>query len=234
MSQSQSLSSLLSQCRVEVDVKEETLSILSDGCSELEGQLTLTLIPFTVMDGVNVSRRFVFHGTNALDLLSHFPSSMRSTTFSSLLAARSAAVPRMRVVRMDDNAVMPYKSRFSDVGYDLTLIRVHKRVSDVVTLYDTGVRIHVSDGYYAEIVPRSSIIKSGYMLANNTGVIDRSYDGNLYVAVVRVDPNAAELPLPFRGFQLILRPQVYAEVEEVHADELVTTTRGAGGFGSTG
>ena len=127
-----------------------------------------------------------------------------------------------------------------DVGLDLTAVRKHKvylnnaaRETDtgVVVLYDTGIALTPPDGYYVEIVPRSSISKTGWMLANNTGVIDPTYNGNIYIALVRVADHVDELPLPFCKCQLILRPALYPGMKEVGA--LGETKRGAGGFGST-
>jgi len=82
-----------------------------------------------------------------------------------------------------------------------------------------------------EVVPRSSLSKTGWMLANSVGIIDPSYRGNIMVAVIKVDPNAQPLTLPFRGFQLVVRKQFH--VDMVNADELDETNRGHGGFGST-
>jgi dUTP pyrophosphatase len=130
------------------------------------------------------------------------------------------------------DAVVPYKTRESDVGYDLTLIAVHKKVNEHVTLYDTGLKVKVANGYYLEIVPRSSIIKSGHIMANNIGIIDRSYEGNLYVALAKLGADVKDIELPYRGFQLILRKQVHGVFEEM--DFVDSSSRGSGGFGSTG
>lgn len=195
--------------------------------TEVAKELTATGIPYREAPGV-----FVLEYTNAIDVLSVCGGHVDALV--DLLKPKMSSIPTLNVVRTHPDAVMPFKTRMSDVGYDLTLIRLHKRISDVVFLYDTGIRVRVSDGFYCEIIPRSSIIKSGYMLANNTGVIDRSYDGNLYVAVVKVDACAKDLELPYRGFQLVLRPQIYADVREVESSDVASTSRGAGGFGSTG
>ena len=134
-----------------------------------------------------------------------------------------------------DDAVIPFKTCPSDVGYDLTLVRKVKDVRPNVILYDTGLQIKPPEGYYTEIVPRSSIIKTGWVLANSVGIIDRDYRGNLMVAVARVDPQAPEFELPHRGFQLILRKQETALFQVLKGDEdWEATVRGDGGFGSTG
>jgi dUTP pyrophosphatase len=130
------------------------------------------------------------------------------------------------------NAVPPKKAFSSDTGFDLTIISIEKEINQVVTLYDTGIRAHVDDGYYLEVVPRSSIIKSGYMLANSVGIIDSHYRGNIYVALAKIDPQAKPIELPFKGFQLIVRNLVNVDLVNDHV--LENTERGTGGFGSTG
>jgi dUTP pyrophosphatase len=87
-------------------------------------------------------------------------------------------------------------------------------------------------GWYFEVVPRSSIAKTGYMLANSVGVIDRGYVGEILVPLVKIDPNAPDIVLPARIAQLIPRPIISAQLELV--EEIASTPRGQGGFGSSG
>jgi dUTP pyrophosphatase len=77
--------------------------------------------------------------------------------------------------------------------------------------------------------------KSGYILSNNIGIIDNSYRGNLLIALTKVDDSLPDIRIPFRCCQLIVRKQVYTQTEEVYSEqELGTTNRGNGGFGSSG
>ena len=142
---------------------------------------------------------------------------------------------QLRFKKCDPNAVIPTKAYPSDTGYDLTLIRVSKDMSipgfeQKIIMYDTGIAVCPPDGYYTEVVPRSSLSKTGYMLANSVGIIDASYRGSIKV-VVTGDNSLDDLSLPFKGFQLILRK--LEEVEVVEVDDLDDTVRGDGGFGST-
>ena len=137
------------------------------------------------------------------------------------------------VFRTCPEAVLPSQSRVTDAGHDLTIIKKVKDLTPKVSLYDTGLRVRVPHGYYTEIVPRSSLSKTGYMLANSIGVIDRSYNGNLLIALAKIDETTPTLSLPFRCCQLIFRKQEFLRVEEIDID-LEETSRGNGGFGSTG
>jgi dUTP pyrophosphatase len=101
-----------------------------------------------------------------------------------------------------------------------------------VEFFRTGLKIQPAFGWYFDLLPRSSMCKSGYMLANSVGVIDRAYTGEILVALFKSDPNAPELALPARIVQIVPRQIIAAELVEVESfDE---TARGAGGFGSTG
>ena len=138
----------------------------------------------------------------------------------------------IKCVKRHKDAILPSRAHQTDVGYDLTAIRKHKVLENGAILYDTGIAVKPPSGFYIEIVPRSSISKTGYMLANSVGTIDPDYTGNLYIALVKVTPTAPELRLPFTKCQFVLRKAYYGVVEEV--DHLCSTERGAGGFGSTG
>lgn len=139
---------------------------------------------------------------------------------------------QIKYIKTDENAITPSRAYPTDIGMDLVAIRKHKVMDHGVILYDTGLAVTPPEGCYIEILPRSSISKTGWMLANSVGVIDRTYTGNLYVALVRVCPTAPELEPPFCVTQIVLRKAEYAEMKEVEV--LESTDRGNGGFGSSG
>ena len=131
----------------------------------------------------------------------------------------------------DERAVFPTKAHKSDIGYDLTAIEVYKQISKKITLFETGIAVSPPDGYYIEIVPRSSMSKTGYMLANSVGTIDPDYTGTLKIALIKIDDDLPDIKLPFTRCQLVLRKAEYADVVKV--EKLNETVRGNGGFGST-
>lgn len=149
--------------------------------------------------------------------------------------------PKILVKKMLPEAVTPSKGSPTDIGYDLTIVSRdsiltgtwHGRIMDPeVFLFDTGISIEPENGYYVEVVPRSSLSRTGYILANSVGIIDPSYRGTIKVALVKIDKYAPDIPLPFRGFQLIVRKIENAEFVCTDSD-LSSTARGTGGFGST-
>lgn len=136
------------------------------------------------------------------------------------------------VEKLRADAVIPSKAHQSDSGLDLTIIGKEKDLSDEVALYSTGIKATIQEeGWDLKIYPRSSISKTGYMLANSIGVVDASYRGEIFVALRKIDPSAEPLTFPVKLVQLL--PERVPDVQVVEAS-LDQTDRGAGGFGSTG
>lgn len=130
-----------------------------------------------------------------------------------------------------ENAVSPQKAHITDTGYDLCIVKKIKEENGMI-LYDTGIAVQPPLGYYFELVGRSSISKTGYIVANSIGIIDASYTGSLKVALIKVNKDAPDIQLPARIVQLIPRQLVHLDAIEV--DDLNDTTRADGGFGSSG
>lgn len=197
----------------------------------------LTLVAkLTALDIVHVHENHIVavKGTNLVDMIALI---YKDDTSNHVYRNTFDNPQAMSVWAVRDDAVIPSKVRASDVGYDLTIVSKHKAVSANCIMYDTGIKVRVPWGHYAEIVPRSSLSKTGWMLANSVGIIDPSYNGNIYIAVARVNTGVEELPLPFRGFQLVIRKQHHVCIKlESNTDPSLAdfdTARGDGGFGST-
>lgn len=218
-------------------------SISVNGCKVILRSLPHTLLKsmaeFTGIPYSLTEEELVYDDTNALDLLGCLYNENRNdynlSFYNKYLSMLSPdrSIGKMLIYRTCDEAIIPSKSRVSDVGYDLTIISKVKALNNVVSLYDTGIRIRVPRGYYTEVIPRSSLSKSGYMMANSIGVIDRSYNGNIYVALAKIDESVPEIKFPFRCCQLVIRKQHHLLLEET-LEDLEETSRGEGGFGSTG
>ena len=130
----------------------------------------------------------------------------------------------MQVLIHDDRARVPQKAGPQEVGYDLVCIQKVKEM-DGCTMYDTGISIKPPEGYYAEIVARSSIVKHNTMLANGVGIIDPTYRGTLKICLTN------PIMLPASVCQLILKPMT-PNFPVTKVDTLDATYR-HGGFGST-
>lgn len=139
--------------------------------------------------------------------------------------------PTCRFVKLLPDARPPSKTNVTDSGYDLHLIKFLKEENGVL-FYDTGIAVQPPHGYYFELVPRSSMSKTGYMLANSVGIIDASYTGSLKVALIKIVKDAPDIELPARIVQIIPKQFNHVRMEEV--EDLEITKRGDGGFGSSG
>ena len=139
--------------------------------------------------------------------------------------------PTCRFAKLLPDAKPPSKTNVTDSGYDLHLIRLLKEENGVV-FYDTGIAVQPPHGYYFELVPRSSMSKTGYMLANSVGIIDASYTGSLKVALIKIVKDAPDIELPARLVQII--PKQFNHVRMEEGDDLQITKRADGGFGSSG
>jgi dUTP pyrophosphatase len=149
-----------------------------------------------------------------------------------LLLSSKNYKPTIKVLKTCDEAVIPSKAFEEDAGYDLTIIKKLKDFNSKTSLYDTGIKIEIDEGYYTEIVPRSSISKFGYILANNIGIIDNHYRGNLMIALTKIADDAPDIEFPFKCCQLIVRKQIFSNLYEI-TNDLTETARNTGGFGST-
>lgn len=139
-----------------------------------------------------------------------------------------------QVVKTHENAIIPFKKRASDCGYDLSFIRkIEEKSSENIHWFGTGIKIKPSYGWYVDVVPRSSINKYGYMLSNSIGIIDRGYSGEILAPMMKFDKSKPDPKLPVRMLQIIPRRAIHVKIVEVdNFDEI--TNRNSNGFGSTG
>lgn len=138
-----------------------------------------------------------------------------------------------RFAKIKEEAVAPTRAHPLDSGYDLTIIDIVKDYGKT-KLYGTGIKIQPPEGVYFDMVARSSISKTGYILTNSIGIIDNQYRGELLVALTKIDESQPDLELPIRIAQLIPRQWLDLQPIEILEDELTHEERGEKGWGSTG
>lgn len=157
---------------------------------------------------------------------------------------------KVKIKKLNPKAIIPAKAHPTDAGFDL--VATSRTVdSDHNIVYGTGLAFEIPEGYVGYIFPRSSISRKEVMLTNAVGVIDSGYRGevtfkfkfaaNAYMLKCDSDEfYHSSLPcldkkvydVGDRIGQLIIMPLPEIELEE--ADELSTSDRGTGGYGSTG
>jgi deoxyuridine 5'-triphosphate nucleotidohydrolase len=226
-------------------IRNDTMNITFYNEQLADSFVKLYAIPHTRSKGLSI-HVIQYNSVNMIDLLGMIYSNYECPYYNNYIygynnnqdGRDSVSIPIIKVFKVDDEAVMPSKTRYSDAGYDLTIIREYKVLTSNTTLYDTGIQLEIPNGYYVEIVPRSSISRSGYILANSVGIIDQGYRGNLYIALTKINAESPELTLPWKCCQMIVKKQTYSRLVTLVSGnagkEIEASSRGTGAFGSTG
>ena len=135
--------------------------------------------------------------------------------------------------RIHPEAQIPFKATQGSAGYDLTII--HEQTVypfNIPNLVHTGVCVEIPQGYVGKIYLRSSIgAKSKIRLSNQVGIIDSDYRGEVLLPLENISRSPITLVKGTKVAQLIIEHLPDVTFEEV--EELSTTERGVGGFGST-
>jgi dUTP pyrophosphatase len=141
----------------------------------------------------------------------------------------------IKVKLLHPDSKLPTKASPTDVGFD-----VYAHSFDEINgalVIKLGISVEPPDGYYLELVPRSSLSKEPWVQANSVGIIDPSYRGEVQMRLRRVD-HIDSMEHNFkqgdRVAQLILRKNEGYNFQITQAETLSDTERGTGGFGSTG
>ena len=136
--------------------------------------------------------------------------------------------------RLRPEGQLPSAQHPGDAGLDLRAAEGITVKPGERAMVSTGVAVAIPDGHAGLVLPRSGLAsKRGLTLANAPGLIDAGYRGEVICAVVNLDPHdAVEISAGDRIAQLVVVP--LAAVTPVFVEELPVSTRGAGGFGSTG
>lgn len=141
----------------------------------------------------------------------------------------------VRVKKLHPNAVLPTYGSAEAAGADL-----YACLEEAVTIapgevywVPTGIALEVPKGCAGLVYARSSLgAKRGLAPANKVGVVDSDYRGEVKVVLLNHSNQPQTLQPGERVAQFVITPVLQPAYEEV--DELTDTSRGEGGFGSTG
>ena len=152
---------------------------------------------------------------------------------------------KVNVKKLDINAVTPTYAKHGDAGMDLTATSKNYDEHGNVC-YGTSLAFEIPNGYVGLLFPRSSNTKKDLILGNSVGVLDSGYRGEV-VLKFKLIMNCQKFEKAkydgADGFdldtysvgdrigQIVIMPVPQIEFNVV--DELSTTDRGVGGFGST-
>lgn len=141
---------------------------------------------------------------------------------------------KIRIINRSAHALPNYETSQS-AGVDLKA-----NINDPITLKSlercmvkTGLFIALPTGYEAQVRPRSGLaLKKGITVLNSPGTIDADYRGEIGVILINLSEEEFTIHNGDRIAQLVIAQHEQAEWMEV--EKLDETTRGVGGFGSTG
>lgn len=140
-------------------------------------------------------------------------------------------IPLMKVKKLSERAVLPSRASSQSAGYDLSSATEIKVPARGKALIPTDLSIAIPDGTYARIAPRSGLAWK-HSIDVGAGVIDADYRGPVGVILFNHSDVDFEVKVGDRIAQLIIEMIMTPDVLEV--DDLESTVRGIGGFGSTG
>ena len=137
-------------------------------------------------------------------------------------------------MKLDVQATLPTRAHDNDAGLDLHAAESARLAPGARVSVGTGLAVQIPDGLGGLVLPRSGLaLKHGVTLVNSPGLIDPGYRGEMRVLLLNTDPTLEfEVSPGDRIAQLLLVPVAHAT--PLQADALDESTRGLGGFGSTG
>lgn len=149
----------------------------------------------------------------------------------------------IKVKKLREDAVVPKMATIGSAGSDVRACMYDEVTGQKVTKIivpangsvkiGTGLAFQLPQNHVMLIMPRSSTgIKKGLMLQNTVGVLDSDYRGECFLFFKNMKDEPVEIEDGERIAQVIVIPYPNLEYEEV--EELDTTERANGGFGSTG
>jgi dUTP pyrophosphatase len=132
------------------------------------------------------------------------------------------------------NAKIPVKNNKTDAGFDLFSVDEETIIPGERKIIDTGIVLHLENGWEAQIRPRSGLAaKNGITIVNTPGTVDCEYRGNIKVIMLNTSTEPFIVKSGSKIAQMVIKevPDVELEI----TDTLDTNTnRGVKGFGSSG
>jgi dUTP pyrophosphatase len=134
---------------------------------------------------------------------------------------------------IDKKAQIPEYAHNGDAGMDLYSIENVILEPGERKLIHTGIRIQLPANTEAQIRPRSGLaLKHGITVLNTPGTIDEGYRGEIGIILINHGKKTFKVTEGMRIAQMVIKSTVSVNIEKV--DSLDDTSRGDGGFGSTG
>lgn len=139
---------------------------------------------------------------------------------------------KVRIKLLKSNSRLPRKAHDTDAGYDLFVTEVIKK-SLFKVHYGLGIATDLPENVYVEIPPRSSIHKKYLWMSNSTGIIDNSYKGEWQAVFYKIPLISTPYKVGEACCQALFKLMQNKNLNFELVDNVGTSVRGSGGFGST-
>lgn len=137
--------------------------------------------------------------------------------------------------KLHEDAKIPSYAHDTDAGLDLTAVSFTQefdKSNKLVLVYHTGLAVEIPEGHVGLIFMRSSVSNKSISLTNAVAVIDSGYRGELLLKYKITTDSLPTIYQPGEKIgQLIIIP--YPKINPIEAEELSSSDRNEGGFGST-
>ena len=139
------------------------------------------------------------------------------------------------IKRLSKNIILPKYETSGSSGLDLSAnIKTSVKIEPgETTIIPTGISVSIPKNFEIQIRPRSGLAaKNQISVLNTPGTIDADYRGEIKVILINLSKETFVVENGARIAQMVVCPVIKAKLKEV--DSLENTSRGSGGFGSTG
>lgn len=140
---------------------------------------------------------------------------------------------QVKIQKIHPQAKVPFYAHKGDAGLDLYSVDDVEIAPGDIKLVHTGIIMELPESTEAQVRPRSGLaLKHGITVLNTPGTIDEGYRGEVGVILINHGKEAFHVEVGMKIAQMVIKPVFRCDV--VEAESLSETSRGEGGFGSSG
>jgi dUTP pyrophosphatase len=139
----------------------------------------------------------------------------------------------LKIKLINKDAILPFQANQGDAGLDLYSVEEKIIKPGEAELISTGIILELPEGTEAQVRPRSGLaLRHSVTLLNSPGTIDEGYRGEIKVILINHGKEDFKVEKQMRIAQMVIAP--VARVNIIQVEELSSSERGEGGFGSSG
>jgi hypothetical protein len=120
-------------------------------------------------------------------------------------------IPKCKIKLIHPAARTPFKECASNIGYTISIIKLHKIISNKIRIYDTGLQIIPQYGYYYKLEPKSILSTHGYILGTSIDS-EQKKDKTLLITLIKIDDDLPDIQLPYNCCILLMKELKHYEI----------------------